>query len=82
MTICYGDGRTRAGFDGCPPDTQGDAVLYGTHKNPELDIGKLTHFAFGIFWKANSSEVAQNRRNRTLKAQRFARDVRRGVDVR
>jgi hypothetical protein len=35
-----------------PAVVDGNAKLYATAKNPEIDTAKLTHFAMGIFWKA------------------------------
>jgi hypothetical protein len=35
-----------------PAVVDGDAKLYATAKNPEIDTAKLMHFAMGIFWKA------------------------------
>jgi hypothetical protein len=36
-----------------PAVVHGDAKLYATAKNPEIDTTKLMHFAMGIFWKAS-----------------------------
>jgi hypothetical protein len=35
-----------------PAVADGDAKVYATAQNPEIDAAKLTHFAMGIFWKA------------------------------
>ncbi len=36
-----------------PYETEGDARMYATSKNPEIKVDKLLHFAMGIFWKAS-----------------------------
>jgi hypothetical protein len=35
-----------------PAVVNGDAKLFATAKNPDIETAKLTHFAMGIFWKA------------------------------
>ena len=42
-----------------PPDAEkAEFKIYGTAKNPSIDVQKIAHFAMGIFWKASAHSWA------------------------
>jgi hypothetical protein len=46
-----------------PPDViEGDGAAYAAMRNPKIDVGAITHFAIGIFWKASVHSWMKDRK--------------------
>jgi hypothetical protein len=59
-----------------PYEKEDDAALYAAADNPAIDVGKLTHFAMGTFWKASVHSWTGSRVEPLIDLGKYGEEVR------